>query len=465
MVDDPDLSIYARLMLEVDLLRSMASRLDKNSVVLHTSPAVPRAGDVYKEVLSSSKTFPRLFEDHARKLFGFYEKLPKIVKNPYSPESMYMDYLAENSKLGRKSELISRLLLECRARPDWFYVFNTLTVRPGSEQEVFGPASKSWQNYIVRCDRLFGQAAHGSIRKAFKARRSGQEFHTYIAVVERGSLHGRLHIHVLHIFKTIPKYFYDPNRGLRLPRKREIDVMKSLWDFGNSSPIAVRFHADDAYARKGWRWPIDTKKASLLEQKPLKVSCPEQVVYYVAKYINKNYLFDQSYIIGHYSDVSTSPKGGSQKCPIRIKIQKMWRTRVSRNLARQPLAQIVRKISKMQVRQVLLRGQFPKVLRAKVPRMILRRMILKNYLRTTSRLAGTSMMRFQRALSSPRRPIERLIALTRGLRLFNPLKCGNSKIRDSLGLDAFNKLKGIIHETFTATTVTLSGISGPYFRV
>jgi len=439
---------YVRLMGEVDSLRALALRLDNNSVVLHTS-------SVYKEVYDLAKSYPRRFEDHCLKLFGFYEKPRPRNAQRFCEESIYMQYLEKNSKLGRKSEIISRLMLEAKERKDWFFLFNTLTVRPGAEDKVFAKGSKAWSNYVVDLDRYFGAAAFGSVRKAQAARRRGDEYHLYFAVVEHGTLTGRLHIHVLHMFKALPKDFSDPNLGRMIPYRREIDSMRRFWKYGeNVTPIAVRFNPDDAYGRKGWKWPLDENKSD-----PLTISDGSAIINYVAKYLNKSYIIEQSPSI-YYRTL----QGERSQCPTTQK-NRMWRTRISRNLGKAPLRPLVSQITAIQTRQVLLRRQIPKIYGIKLPRMMIRRMLLSRYLPRLIRLAKRALMRYHAILASPLTPVERLRDLIARLRQFNPANFGSIKIRDSLGMVAYKKLEDMIRERFTPTGYRVSGLAGAHFKI
>lgn len=187
--------------------------------------------------------------------------------------------MAQKSRTAKGAEicfLVESAVAAANAE-NWFMVFNTLTVKDGEYDAVFGNKD-AWRDYIRKADRLFAQAAYGSIRAA-----KGKRYHDYLAVVEAGSTTGRLHIHVLHLFSHLPPGFDDPNTGLAVPYRREIAALKGLWPHGNSAPIAVRYNITDAYGLAGWRWPFDRKT-----QKGLKANAPLAVARYVAKYVTKS---------------------------------------------------------------------------------------------------------------------------------------------------------------------------------
>jgi len=406
-------TMYNNLLMEVDLIRRWAYRLDSNSVVSHKG---------YALCFQFSKSFPKSFEDHATRLFGYYKKPPKKIYDESSLESQYLKYMSKNSKLGRKAELLARLSMECKDKQDWFYVFNSLTVRPGAEELVFSRGAKVWSNYILKCDRLFGQAAYGTVRESLKERKKGNEFHTYFAVVERGSKHGRLHIHVLHVFKTLPQSFSDPNYGIfRAPINREINCLKSIWLHGFSSPIAVRFNSNDAYAKKGWRWPVRDIEGKLI---PCKVSVPDAIIFYIGKYLNKSY----------------SSEGETWTNSITKTKATLWRTRLSRNLGRKIPQTMVNQMSKFECKVIISEKYLPLQNEVRMPKMMMRKMILNRYLKGLIRLATVSLTRYHLAYGSVKTPLERLrnmIAIH-----LHPKKpnFGTMKIKNTLRMVAFKRI-------------------------
>jgi hypothetical protein len=167
----------------------------------------------------------------------------------------------------------------------WYMVFNTLTVRNGAYNAVFSRDSREFKNYIRNFAREITQAESGIRNLAGTAWRSrDNENHSYFACVEEGSTGGRLHIHCLHFFRTLPDRWHDPNRGRQRPHLREISAIKGLWQHGHSSPIAVRYSPKDAYGLSGWRWPYDLKTNN-----SLRIGSPLKLGSYMSKYINKGY--------------------------------------------------------------------------------------------------------------------------------------------------------------------------------
>ncbi|AXH76710.1 MAG: protein A* [Microviridae sp.] len=263
-------------------------------------------------------------------------------------------------------------------------------------ERVFPPKghkSSAWTDYVRSVDRYFGEAAHGSYRKALK---SGEDYHSYFAVVEKGSKTGRLHIHVVHCFKTMPRDFTDPNLGVSVPYRREIVALKNFWTYGFSSPIAIRFNAMDSFAQVGWRWPVKLKEDSYV---PVMSKPFAAIVSYVGKYLTKA-LADKE-------------------------VGCIWRTRTSRNLGKTPLIQTLKK---MPLKSRLIMLQNPrlklKLSQSRLPRLLLRRLLLKSLPLSIFRAL------YLRAL---REPVRNLLKLYRDM-IENPMlcnlpKCGNTRIR------------------------------------
>jgi len=169
-----------------------------------------------------------------------------------------------------------------RTTHGWYILFNTLTVRDGAYMKVFAKESKEFKNYVRQFERCINEAEDG-VRNTPKG--TGRpDNHRYFAVVEEGGSTGRLHIHVVHLFRTLPDHWHDPNRGKLRPNNREIEAVRKLWGNGNSTPIAARFSPKDAYGLAGWRWPIDRRTNDALV-----IKSPLALANYMSKYINKGY--------------------------------------------------------------------------------------------------------------------------------------------------------------------------------
>jgi len=322
---------------DIGFLEFLFTRLDNNSLICNN--------DTYYEVQTAFNTLPKTIEDHSNLILGYYfprrashrkglNHLENLVRSGQIDDltlellerekfsvSQYEEFfkiLRQRCLAARKADLLNRLFIEMNLRvmQGWFVVFNTLTVDNQNHEEVFGGEnSTSWSNYVRSLDRSVGIKLHNSWRNAVKFRKAGSEFHSYFSVVERGSKSGRLHIHCLHFLKALPQGCSDPNAGSGLPYRREIEYLKSFWSFGESHPIAVRFNNSDAYGNLYWRWPVKSEKVEGSNYRkpldtPIECKPPAAVVFYVGKYLTKEY--DK---------------------PLQKEVSK-WRTKLNRNLGR-----------------------------------------------------------------------------------------------------------------------------------
>ena len=222
--------------------------------------------------------------------------------------------------------------------------------------KVFGKDSKVWTDYVRRFDRSIGIKLFGSWRKAILARKNGDDFHSYFAVVERGSKTGRLHIHVVHMMKCLPSGCFDPNSGRAVPNLREVSKLKVFWEYGFSSPVAVRFNNADAYAKLYWRWPVKMLASGIFDPLPCKE--PEALVQYIGKYITKEYekALDKEFV--------------------------RWRIRMSRKMGMIQLMKVVKKANLRQLRLMIKTPsqEMVKFLGKRIQRRLLKRLAMKEYL-------------------------------------------------------------------------------------
>lgn len=214
-----------------------------------------------------------------------FEGLPPPTKAQHTPlQQALVDIMNDKGRHSRGAAHRFAISAETayRTKLGWFMIFNTLTVAPGNYYKVFNKQSKEFKDYVRTIQRRIDQAENRA--PAFAGRGDGQINHNYVAVVEEGGKLGRLHIHVLHFCRTLPRGSADPNYGKDVPRYREISGLKQCWRHGTSTPIAIRLNDQDAYARIGWRWPFDTKA-----NKPLRFRSAQAVAGYMGKYITKGY--------------------------------------------------------------------------------------------------------------------------------------------------------------------------------
>lgn len=184
-------------------------------------------------------------------------------------------YLERSTRQARYSEYLQRLDIEVAQafNKRWFIVFDTLTIDPFLEDKFFDNET-CIRDHVRRIGRLVNEACGEKKDKSYD-----QNFR-YFAVPEYGKKKGRLHFHFLYLMRKLPNGCVDPNIGRRVRNAREIRRLK-LWDYGYSSPIAVRY-SGDPFSDLGWLWPVD-KKGKPLECKPVICVCK-----YVTKYVTKS---------------------------------------------------------------------------------------------------------------------------------------------------------------------------------
>lgn len=422
---------------ELGVLNTLIYKLDQsvaNNVIITKADDVHGADMVYKEVFELWKGWPG-FEEHCIRLFGCFTPFSKYnlrfklevmeKKKKYFLDSgvdcTRINALIDDEKFncdflefvlgkllvatreGRKNEVMRRLTLEIEHKiaQGWYVIFNTLTVNDWNMPKVFPDkrfkGMNYWQLYIKKMDRCFAKASYGSVRKA-----SGHDYHEYFAVVERGSASKRLHIHVLHIFKTLPIECSDPNVGATEPYYREIDYFKRFWSYGNTSPIAARFNRLDSFGRLGWRWPVKQEMnadGKFSYENIIEKPC-RTLAFYLGKYLTKT-------------------QGIHEK-----EVGCIWRTRLSRKLGQRVIKEILVKVP-LKYRLLLLRMPKLKLKHGltRMPRLLLRRLLVGS-------LPGSILRAlFQRGLLSPPLSLlRRWQSMIRGTVVYSPLNVGSFRM-------------------------------------
>ena len=386
------------------LIQSFSSILLVNNYFVCNS-----AEDKYRELYSYWRSLPRTLESHCIFIFGFYHKpvlkeisdlnyLYKLkLKSIRSPGSFNIDNLdsrilkAEHaleliqnfkeklkisSQQARTDYLKKRLLYEANYRISngWFPFLATLTVNDYNYDKVFSSDSSVWTDYIRKFDRDVGISAFGSWRNALNERKNGNEFHTYFAVVERGSQTGRLHIHVLHFINHLPSFIVDPNLGATKPINRQITYFRSIWQYGFADVRSVRTGPFDCFAKKGWRMPCISLKHGVYQ--PISSKPISATVQYVAKYITKQ-------------NSDNLQKEGVK-----------WRTRMTRNLGIKILQLALMKVKSHHRRKILRAQKIPlQLLNLQIPKKLLQNIVTKLHLMEMSKMTPKNFFRHLSVLS------------------------------------------------------------------
>lgn len=281
-----------------NLLKTIDSRLNWYSkhmpdrlTPLHRNRVEEIWADIEEEIASTKLVWkinrylsrrPLLHLPTSEILNYIYEGLPPPKQaNLTDMEQALSQLLKEQYWQAQKDAHYFGLMCEVamRAKQGWFIVFNTLTVAPGTYVKVFSKDNRSYRTYLREIDRAIATASYGSIRAA-----QGKLYHLYFGAIESGSLRGRLHIHSLHLCRHIPSDWADPNYGQALPSAWNIARLRRYWPHGRADCRPGRYSPDDAYGRKGWRWPLDYKTGQ-----PYQVRSPLALANYISKYITKGY--------------------------------------------------------------------------------------------------------------------------------------------------------------------------------
>jgi hypothetical protein len=194
------------------------------------------------------------------------------------------EYLKESAIQSSYNKTKSKLYLEfCNAfKNNWFIIFDTLTVKADHYEDVFKQGANHWRDFIRTIDRQVASATYGSYRKA-----KNKNYFKYFAVIEEGSTTDRLHIHVIYFMKKLPKGCVDPNAGLAIAYRQEIDYLKQFWSYGSSTPKPVRFSENDPFGKLDWRWIVEYNQQTQSFQ-PKKASTIGAMCGYLIKYVMKS---------------------------------------------------------------------------------------------------------------------------------------------------------------------------------
>ena len=177
-----------------------------------------------------------------------------------------LERLAESNRQMRRKEFkyrlgmsISETLKNRGIRPA--IVFDTLTIAPWHYQKHATTRNQT-SFYVRSVQRMYPEKD----RKALG----------YYAVNEYGSKTGREHWHIVWVLPYIPGQCIQSDAiDLRIHKWPE-------WKFGQSRPLAVRYHRLDWYGVNNWPWPVDEETG--LEKE---ADNAERVIGYVTKYVTK----------------------------------------------------------------------------------------------------------------------------------------------------------------------------------
>lgn len=282
------LSWHDQVMEKLDLaektFRQYLARLDKCFTIDHRPKWASKA----------RKALDHFSRDFLYDLTGY---------RPSGCSDEFTEELKRITKKRRVADYRDRLLQELRFSQEegWFVVFDTLTLNDDRWDQFFATPT-AIRDHCRKIGRLINK------RLGRKARDSYTDVFRYFVVPEFGKKGDRLHFHCLYFCKELPYGSYDPNVGQANAYRREIKSFK-VWEYGFSSPVAMRY-SGDAFTRAGWRWPVERDKKTG-HFFPVPVKPADAVAFYVTKYATKNV------------------EDGDGKC---LKDKKKFRIRMSRNL-------------------------------------------------------------------------------------------------------------------------------------
>jgi len=342
-----DPSIFNHLQRLYDYYNSFQfCRLDITDFMDHRRIMSAELTDLFKE-------YPD-HQSHCEALFGFYAPHRSRKKGV---DAIFWHLVAKQARKASNGQAMFRLVCEAfeKRHQGWYPIFNTLTVAPEHLDKVFEKGSRCWRNHIRKVKRAVQIEVYGSVREA----QNQPEVLTYFACVERGSETGRLHIHCLMWLKALPAGWRDPNSRFSYtsthppaPALREIQELKEYWNYGFSSPIAVRTSADDPYSKLGWRFPV--ARDELGNYSAIKTSDIRAICYYVVKYLVKDQDLDLS--------------GG----------KKLWRLRQTRNHGLNQLKAILNKLTQTQILQLMRLNRIPiQMFDRWIPTRLIKRLMVK----------------------------------------------------------------------------------------
>ncbi|MGL4755679.1 MAG: replication endonuclease [Aeromonadaceae bacterium] len=197
-----------------------------------------------------------------------------FIKLPAARDEI-SDMLIKGTISSRRSFSIQRILhaITQYHNAGWYMVFDTLTLADDRLKDFYENET-ALRDHFRNVGRLVLKA------EGRKAKESFDDCFQYFCVPEYGTQKGRLHFHAVYFMRTLPAGSVDPNIGLRMRVRRQLNSLSGLWPYGFTQPIAVRY-SGDAFSRSGWLWPVDK------QGKPIPAKPPIAVGYYVAKYVNK----------------------------------------------------------------------------------------------------------------------------------------------------------------------------------
>lgn len=293
---------------EIDYVNGVLSQLDIYNTIDH--PVSKQLSSDWRKYYTNNTI------KKARSFYGFHRK-PALRDDAYK-------MLEVSTYSSRHAFTVQRLHNAMKVAHDegWYMVFDTLTL-DNSRLDKFYHDENALRDYFRTCSREVLKSL------GMKVNQSSSDVYQYFCVPEYGTQNGRLHFHAIHLLKSLPSSVKDPNYGLSVPNRLQIPLFSRLWKYGNSMPIAVRYH-NDAFTRLGWRWPCEPAKirgkVNPRAGEPKKCVHYEALAYYVSKYVSKSIETKKLVSVKECSKWQETLKQQLQVLP-----RKLFRVRMSRN--------------------------------------------------------------------------------------------------------------------------------------
>lgn len=364
--------------------------------------------------------------------------VPTKARKPSELERRFLLGLRAIAQKTAKQRVMFQIRAEvCKAEADgWYTIFDSLTLKPGNYSAARNDAMV--RKYLRDLRRSVGATLGYTAREADAER---EDLVRYVCVPEV-SKDGREHTHILMWLRALPRDASDPNRGRKVPYRRELTCMKRFWEGGWSSPKIVRTHAHDAWGKAGYVWhvqPVDNAYSGPLHfyRGPWMRAKPtpsHKVGNYLTKYLTK-----------HYGEA------------------KRWNRRISTNrtCGRTLLREALEALPLDRLLVLMENPAQANLYRRRVPK----RMLMQETLRQIrKRLAVSDWRRLVTAVAPLPSALAHFRSLTRGTETLNPPRTTTSPTAMLLGLvasDDYLRLVREVRDHFRLTSLEHPAVREP----
>lgn len=281
-----------------------------------------------KRMLTENGTYTdknsRIITKHITLISSYLNRLAQYIlhNNTHPDQKGWNKYYRENSMKSvyasvlyvpppRNQSVVSRLMrqstykqaksfylqkiafeIETADKKGWYMVFDTLKLAD-EQLKAFYQHSTGTDEQGQSCDipikkylEGYAKSIASQLRIKVRDKIPRTDYYRYFVVPEYGTETNRLHFHVLHLMKILPKgCSNDPNMGNPNQNYREVQGMKYRWPYSaQTTPIAVRYAGDSFKHKLGWLFPKQTINGQLV---PAKITGSKGLSVYMSKYVAK----------------------------------------------------------------------------------------------------------------------------------------------------------------------------------